>query len=195
MLLELGRAYPSRFGAPSISRVDGAIFRLRYFTHCTRCDFCHDACCWHGVDIDVQNVERILHHALALEPEVGVAPRDWFTGGFVRDQEFPGGAFTRTRVRDGACVFLSRTTRGCLLHSYSLRVGIDYHDLKPMVSALFPITFGDGILHPADEVEAGTLVCAGAGPTLYEGLRDELLYYFGQAFVDELDGLRDSTTS
>jgi len=192
MLLRLGRDYPSRFGAPVISRVDRDVFRLRYFTHCTRCDFCFDACCLHGVDVDRENVARIMKHAATLEPYVGRPARDWFTGHYSGDRDFPGGSYTRTQVRDGACVFLNRPSRGCFLHSYSIRAGIDYHDLKPMVSALFPITFGDGVLQPADEVQDGTLVCSGVGPTLYEGLRDELLYYFGPAFVGELDGLRDS---
>jgi len=191
VLTSLSRDYPSRFGAPVISRVDRAIFRLRYFTHCMQCGFCADACCFHGVDVDVANAERILAHAPALERHVGRPAREWFTGQVERDAEFPGGAYTRTQVRDGACVFLSRRggDRGCQLHSYALRAGLDYHDLKPIVSALFPITFGGGVLHAADEVEDGSLVCAGAGPTLYEGLRDELRYYFGLNFVEELDRL------
>lgn len=192
VLASLSRAYPSRFGVPVISRVDRAIFRLRYFTHCMQCGFCADACCLHGVDVDVANVERILKHAPALERHVGRPARDWFTGQYERDPEFPGGTYTRTQVRDGACVFLGRGDRGCLLHSYAVRAGLDYHDLKPMVSALFPITFGSGVLHAADEVEDGSLVCSGAGPTLYEGLRDELRYYFGPAFVEELDQLATS---
>ena len=192
MLARLSRDYPARFGAPVISRVDRAIFRLRYFTRCMACGFCADACCFHGVDVDVANVERIMAHARGLERHVGRPAREWFTGRYGRDAEFPGGAFTRTGVRDGACVFLGRESRGCLLHSYCLREGIDYHELKPMVSTLFPITFGGGVLHAADEVQDGTLVCSGAGPTLYEGLRDELRYYFGGPFVEELDRLASS---
>ena len=34
-----------------------------------------------------------------------------------------------------------------------------------------------------------TLVCAGNGPTLYQGARAELAYYFGSAFIAELDAL------
>lgn len=189
MLARLSRAYAARFGAPVISRVDREIFELRYFTRCMQCGFCADACCFHGVDVDTANVARILAHAPVLERHVGRPAGEWFTGDYERDPEFPGGAYTRTAVREGACVFLSRETRGCLLHRYSLEAGLDYHDLKPMVSALFPITFGDGVLYAADEVHDGTLVCAGAGPTLYEGLRDELAYYFGPALVAELDQL------
>ncbi len=35
-----------------------------------------------------------------------------------------------------------------------------------------------------------SLACAGDGPTVYEGARDELKYYFGEAFVAELDALK-----
>src|SRR5262245_5713154 len=189
MLAQLERDYPCRFGVPVISRVDPEIFRFRYFRHCLQCQFCSDQCCIYGVDVDVENVARIMKHATALEAYVGRPAGEWFRTRYTPDPEYPGGSSTRTRVRDGACVFLNRRTRGCLLHSFSLSEGIDYHELKPMMSALFPITFSEGTLYPAQEVEEGSLVCAGEGPTLYEGAREELRYYFGSALVGELDRL------
>lgn len=192
MLTQLERSYTSRFGTPVISRVDRRIFGLQYFRHCLQCQFCADQCCIYGVDVDAENVGRIMKHAAALEAYVGRPPQEWFRIRYTPDPEYPGGGSTRTRVRDGACVFLNRQSRGCLLHSFSLREGIDYHELKPMMSALFPISFGDGALYPAQEVEEGSLVCAGTGPTLYEGAREELRYYFGSDFVSELDRLATS---
>ena len=79
--------------------------------------------------------------------------------------------------------------RGCMLHKLALVKGLDYHDLKPMVSALFPLTFGEGTLTVADEVSDGTLVCLGAFAAVYRGGRGELLYYFGPDLVAELDAL------
>ena len=67
--------------------------------------------------------------------------------------------------------------------------------IKPMVSALFPITFGEGTLFCSEELVDGSLVCAGDGPTAYEMARDELAHYFGIAFVDELDLLAQSVAS
>ena len=61
--------------------------------------------------------------------------------------------------------------------------------IKPRVSALFPVTFDDGVLDPSTEITDGTLVCGGQGPTLYRGVRLELAYYFGELLVRELDGL------
>ena len=154
-----------------------------------RCGFCADACCQHGVDVSVVERDRILARAAELAPRVGVPSSAWFEPELEVDADFPGGAAARTTVVDGRCVFLMRSTRGCVLHAMSLETGDDYHLLKPMVSALFPVTFGDGMLVCSDELEDGTLVCAGEGPTAYKMARSELAYYFGDELVDELDAI------
>lgn len=169
--------------------VDPEIFHRRYFGHCLRCTFCGDACCEHGVDVAVVERDRILALAAELEPMVGVPPERWFEPAVEPDPDFPGGAVTRTSVVDGACVFLQREGRGCMLHAFALSRGLDYHDVKPMISALFPLTFDDEALRCADELSAGSLVCAGSGPTAYQMARAELEYYFGTELVAELDGL------
>ena len=58
-----------------------------------------------------------------------------------------------------------------------------------MVSILFPLTFEQGVLVASNEVIDGTLICSGAGPSCYDGAREELRYYFGDALVLELDAL------
>jgi hypothetical protein len=170
-----------------VRRVDDAIFTSRYFGACMRCGFCRDECCTHGVDVAVVERDRILARADELEPLVGV-PRDrWFAGTHAHDADFPGGRSTRTAVVDGACVFLQRGARGCVLHAVTVAAGEDYHTLKPMVSALFPVTFDDGALQCSNELRDGSLVCAGEGPSAYDMARTELDYYFGPALVEELD--------
>ena len=189
MTLSLSRSYPSRFGAPVISKVDTTIFRRRYFTRCSACSFCQDACCQYGVDVEQDTVDRILARADALEKYLGVPREEWFHEGLEEDPEMPGGGMRQTRVRDGSCVFHDPKGRGCRLHRFAVENGLDYHEIKPMVSTLFPITFAEGELVPSDEVEDGTLICVDQGPTLFEGLRDELRFYFGDAFVAELSEL------
>jgi hypothetical protein len=169
--------------------VDPAIFQRRYFGVCLRCTFCHDACCQHGVDVALVERDRIMAHADALEPIVGSPRESWFQPAVVQDADFPGGAATRTAVVNGGCVFLRRDARGCALHAYALARGDDYHAIKPMVSALFPVTFGEGALFCSEEIVDGSLVCAGEGPTAYEMARDELAYYFGPELIVELDAL------
>lgn len=184
---DLSRRYVARDGAPAIERVELSIFHVRYFTRCLSCTTCHDWCCSHGVDVDRENARRILARADEIARATGVSRDRFFAGGDHDDPEFPGGGSTRTRVEGGACVFLDREGRGCKLHRYALEAGFDYHEIKPMVSSLFPVTFDDGTLHASDEAIDGELVCLGAGETLYRGARAELLFYFGEALVAELD--------
>jgi hypothetical protein len=186
----LSRPHACRWGAPVIDRVDTAIFHLRYFVGCMDCTYCFDSCCQYGVDVDVTNVARLDEHKAGLEALTGVPRERWFTGEWNDDKEFPGGRQTRTRVEGGACVFRNRKGRGCLIHAYALSKGIDYHQLKPMVSTLFPLTFDYGLLHPSTEILDRSLQCIDDGPTLYEGVRDEVGWYFGQDLVAELDALR-----
>ena len=192
-ILPLDVPYPSRQGAPILTHVDTAIFTQTYFAHCMACTFCHDACCLHGVDVELPTVARILSHAEALEPLVGQPKDRWFSESIERDAEFPGGAARRTSVIDGQCVFRNRAGRGCTLHAYSLGAGLDYHELKPLVSVLFPLTFYDGVLCLADELDADDelLICAGSGLTVYRALRAEVEWYFGTACVRALDAFDD----
>ena len=169
--------------------VDTSIFTHRYFGHCLRCGFCADACCQHGVDVSVEERDRILARAGELELRVGIPRASWFEPELTADADFPGGFATRTMVVAGRCVFLQRDTRGCTLHAVSLEHGADYHLLKPMVSALFPVTFGDQVLLCSEELAEGSLVCAGEGPTAYEMARAELRFYFGDELVAELDAM------
>lgn len=193
-LLPLSRAFAARHGQPVLTCIDPRIFTMRYFGTCMACAFCNDWCCSHGVDVDGVVADRILAEADDIEAFVGVPRAGWFER-TRRDEEMPGGTVRRTRTVNGACVFLNRAGRGCRLHAYALAHGRDYHEVKPLVSALFPLTFGGGMLTIADELETQTLVCAGEGPSAYDASRNELLYYFGPDCVAELDRLALSRSS
>ena len=181
------QTYVARAGAPKLERFDDAIFSRRYFAACMACGFCADRCCQHGVDLDAENVARILEDAPELEARTGIPRERWFEPGFRSDPDFPGGRITRTRVEGGACVFLNRGARGCILHARGLEIGGDSHRLKPLVSALFPLTFEAGLLHASTETGDGTLVCLGEGLSLYRGAREELGHHFGPGLLAELD--------
>ena len=188
-VVPLKSEYPCKMGGPVLRAVDTRIFSLRYFMNCMGCGFCNDICCSFGVDVDLENVARLKAMPQDFKDFIGVPDSEWFTDEVVQDPEFPGGQHVRTQVRDGRCVFLNRQARGCKVHSYCLDKDIDYHLLKPMVSILFPVTFDYGVLNASNEVVDKSLICEGAGPTCYQGSRDELLYYFGPGLVAELDGL------
>ena|SRR5665213_832877 len=189
-ILALKREHPSIFKAPVLHAAASEIFALRYFTHCMACGFCNDQCCSYGVDIDVENANAL--HALGpdFKALVGVPEAEWFTDEIVEDAEFPSGRHRRTRTRDGFCVFHTPNGHGCRIHAYCAATGLDYHRYKPMVSILFPLTFEHGCLVPSSEVIDGSLICAGDGPSLYDGVRDELAYFFGQGLVEELDAMK-----
>jgi hypothetical protein len=189
-VVALRREYPSIFGAPVLKTADTRIFALRYFTHCMQCGFCNDQCCSYGVDIDADNAGKLLAMGEDFEAFIGVPKGEWFTDEIVEDAEFPSGRNRRTRVRGSHCVFHKSDGRGCLIHAWCIEKGLDYHLYKPMVSILFPLTFEHGCLEASSEAVDRSLVCAGDGPTLYDGVRGELAYYFGEALVAELDGLR-----
>ena len=190
-VIALGRDYPSIFAAPVIRAVDGDIFALRYFTHCMACGFCNDQCCNYGVDIDAANMERLRALGPAFEAFAGTPQAEWFAPGLTRDMEFPSGEHGRTRVANGKCVFADRKGRGCKIHAYCLENALDYHLYKPMVSILFPLTFEQGVLVPSPEAVDRSLICAGDGPSLYDGVRGELSHFFGKELVTVLDELRD----
>jgi Fe-S-cluster containining protein len=189
MLVQLSNQYQSRFGAPVISQIDVAIFSLSYYTYCLSCDFCQDSCCQYGADIDLENIGRLDQYQDALVAFTGVSRDRWFASELEADEDYPGGQVERIRPENGRCVFLNRQDRGCRIHSFCLEQNMDYHLLKPIICSLFPLSFESGVLCPAYEVEDGELACLGSGPSLYQGGRSELLAYFGQEFVNELDEL------
>jgi Fe-S-cluster containining protein len=189
MIVTLSRLYSAARGAPVVDRVDVRIFRETFFSACMECSFCFDTCCQYGASVEAPMVEEINRRADQLEPYLGVSRHQWFVGGFQEDADYPGGEYTRTRVVEGSCVFLSRTGRGCMLHRFCLEKGIEVHQLKPIACHMFPVMWEDGVLIPPLEVEDRTLVCIGAGPTLYRSARSDLRFYFGPELVAELDEL------
>jgi Fe-S-cluster containining protein len=210
MIIDLPNPFTSYYGAPTISQVDSRIFSLTYFKHCTSCTFCKDWCCSHGVDLDIVNVLRLQIHAKPLREYVRTPSEQWFKPEMTQDHDAPGGQSTRTAtyradkdapggqstcttIIDNACVFYNRNGRGCLIQIYCADNDIDYHRLKPMICCLFPVSFANGVLLPSDSA-LDDLVCLGQGDSLYRGARDDLRYYFGDEFIDSLDGIENNMT-
>ncbi len=189
MIVSLRRAYSTRYGTPTVREIDSDIFVRTYFHDCMGCTFCGDSCCQYGCDVDAVSETALLANATALEAVVGVPASEWFTGRREFDGEFPGGRFTRSQVRDGRCVFLNRTGRGCLIHKHCLENNVNFHEWKPMVCCLFPLTFDAGQLQVSRELADESLVCTGPGLTAYRSARNDVLYYFGAELVAELDAL------
>lgn len=196
MVIKLKNSYPCIHGLPVIHSVDTDIFQITYFMHCMQCTFCNDQCCSYGADIDMLNVNRIMNKADELEEFTGIKRDKWFYPKKRRwDFEYPGHEYTRTTKSKDACIFLNRKGRGCLLHSFALAKGYDYHEFKPFFCTIFPVTYFDGVLVTPEEIDEKITACLGSGPTLYQGARNELQYYFGEALVSELDEIEQSFTA
>lgn len=204
MMQPLSRPYPSRYGLPVIEQIDRRIFEIRYFGACMDCSFCQDACCQYGADIETIRMNAILRHATDLECYLGIDRSAWFRTdkddiGIHPDGDYPGGEYTRTGVvelppgrathNELGCVFLDPVNRGCRLHGFALERGLDVHEIKPMICLLFPLSFSNRALVPAEEFSLEDLVCSGSGPTIYETARSDLRYYFGDELLSELDTL------
>jgi Fe-S-cluster containining protein len=192
-MLSLSRPYASRYGRPVIERVDPRIYTDTFYGACMECRFCHDSCCQYGARVDPLWLERTADRAAELEALLGVGRERWFEDWFEPDPDYAGGRFSRTRVEGERCIFLNRAGRGCQLHRFALETGREVYDVKPMVCGTFPVLWENGVLNPALEVLEDSLVCRGPGPTLYQSAREALAYYFGDAFVAELDAQEAAT--
>jgi Fe-S-cluster containining protein len=179
-MIRLKRSYtPPSMPTLALKEADPRIFMLRTYADCMGCSFCEDACCAFGADVSLREAERI-------RSQMSLVAEEWFAPDVVVDMEL-GGLKGRTLVKDGACAFLDRERRGCLIHAFALRHAIPLPQIKPIVCSLFPLTFDQGILMPSQEVLEQSLICGGAGPSLYDGAREMLLLYFGEELVAELD--------
>ena len=176
-------------GNLAISFVHRDIFLKTYFARCLECNFCHDWCCSFGADIDIQNVGKIQQRREEILPFVRPPEVEWFETEYTYYEEYAGNHYTRINPQGARCAFISKDQRGCGLHRYAISKEMDYHEIKPLVCILFPLSFEEGVLFLAPELEDNSLICSGSGYSAYQSIRNELEYYFGHEFVEELDAL------
>jgi hypothetical protein len=140
-------------------------------------------------------VEQIHQQKQQILPFIRPSDADWFESDYTYYEEYAGSQYTRINPQGPRCVFISKDQRGCGLHRYALSKQMDYHEIKPLVCILFPLSVGEGILSLAPELDDNSLICSGSGLSAYQGMRSELEHYFGQEFVDELDGMEKEVLS
>jgi len=100
-----------------------------------------DGCCSLGAHFsDEDDEQRVIGHAARLTPDGWQHHRAGTRDGVVA--KVPGGG-VRTRVVDGACIFLNRPGfpggQGCALHTQALKEGREPLELKPDVCWQVPI--------------------------------------------------------
>jgi len=174
-------------GGVAVSEVEESIFYLRYVAECYPCRAFH-FCCTFGVGVPAALVS-VLHEHVGLEVYMETSKSEWF------DQFDAGSRVWRTQTKNGYCVFFNVNGGGCYIHRYCVSVKeMDYRMLKPVACCLFPLTVTDRTLRPADLLTCPSLeqslplsMCRRSRVSLYQGVRDDLRFYFGPSLVAELD--------
>ena len=108
------------------------------------------------------------------------------------DPDYPSGRHVRTATftrADGVtgCVFLAHDRRGCAIHRAALEGGWDFHQVKPHICRLFPMSYEEDALVISDDYEDYDCADAAGAPTLYRVARETIGAVFGEALVDALD--------
>ena len=94
--------------------------------------------------------------------------------------------FTRADGTTG-CVFLAHDRRGCAIHRAALEGGWDFHQVKPHICRLFPMSYEDDTICISDDFEDYDCADASGAPSLYRVARDTLAAVFGLELVAALD--------
>ncbi len=148
-----------------------------------------DACCQHGCDVDLFEQHAILGHADDIRGvlRADVPPR-WFDDAEPEvDPDARSGAFVRTVVHDGGCVFLAHDRRGCAIHRAALERGWEFRDVKPSICQLFPLTYTSDAIVISDDYADYSCAHLANAPTLYRVAREAISHVFGASLVAAMD--------
>jgi Fe-S-cluster containining protein len=153
-----------------------------------------EACCQYGADIDLVERDNVLRHADQIRALLTPAARDapWFTTEIQIDPDYRSGQHVRTATftrADGVtgCVFLAHDRRGCAIHRAALEGEWDFHEVKPHICRLFPMSYEGDAICISDDYEDYDCADAPGAPTLYRVARDTLAAVFGPELVAALD--------
>ena len=189
MLVLLDKKYYHLYNEMAISQIDTRIFTIKYNGFCMSCNLCTDNCCKYGTKVDNISFKNIMKNAKLLESVMKIPQKDWFANEFIADEHYPGSKYVRTNLNEQSCVFFNKKKENCYIHELCFNLQIDYHELKPVVCCLFPLEFSHETLKPAIEFEDDDVRCIGGTLSLYDGVKDEVAYYFGTELVEELNSL------
>ena len=108
---------------------------------------CEDECCVWGCDMDYGTLKVVLKHRDMVEPLIGEKIENCFSTELARDDDYAGGAYRQTRVRDedDRCAFHLRGEKGCALFYLWLKEGLP-KTIVPTICRTYPITWNRGAL-------------------------------------------------
>lgn len=150
-----------------------------------------DICCQYGADVCLDERKAILARADELKKIMNpdAAAAEWFTDEELPDPDYASGAYVRTAVFNGGCVFLSHDQRGCAIHRASIENGWDFHGVKPAICRLFPLTYTSDSILVSDDYREYSCAYTPGTPTLYRALRSSIAGLFGEALVAAMDAV------
>ncbi|MBN2441887.1 MAG: hypothetical protein JXJ04_11085 [Spirochaetales bacterium] len=196
MILQLTKAYKSIHGLPVVSYVDTDIFTQNYpETGCLEMG-CQDICCSGGAIMDSVTFKKLRE---VDEEDLGVHI-DWETYEFDDDPCYPGGKGCYTTFTNNRCMFQNKNGFGCIIHSYCLKKGIDFRELKFFACCIFPCEVNNigeykNVLTPGYELrhDEYNFPCNKTGnTTIYENAKNDILYYFGSSLIEELETIKNN---
>lgn len=130
--------------APAAAETNGL-----YGEGCYGCN-CDDECCELGCDVDLDTLELIMRHKDLIAPllETGGDLEGCFSTGIVEDDDFIGGGYRSTAVRDSdnRCAFHLLGKRGCALFNVWANHKLP-KKIIPTICRIYPLTWHRGLLY------------------------------------------------
>jgi hypothetical protein len=179
--------------------IDPRIFTQPFVKSCDIC-ICSGECCYYGVYTDkkeAENIlavrERIIH---SMDDSQIKNPEKWFEEPEA-DPDFESGIAVGTEIHNGKCVFLDRQGF-CTLQKIAIEDEEFKWKYKPMYCILFPLVIFEGALTVDDEHIERLHYCSvkeNQKSTIFDCTKDEIRYFFGEKFFEELLLYRDEYLS
>ncbi|HHD10902.1 MAG TPA: hypothetical protein ENK42_00540 [Deltaproteobacteria bacterium] len=145
---------------------------------------CDDICCEYGCDVDYGTLKLIYRYRHLIEPLIGASVDDCFSTELTPDDDYIGGAYRETLVReeDERCAFHLKDGRGCSLFYLWQTKGLPKR-IVPTICRIYPITWHRGHLFVdrpikracrcLERVPKGVYI-----PSIYETQRRDILALF-----------------
>lgn len=145
---------------------------------------CDDVCCEFGCDVDQASLKLIFKHRKLIEPLIKAKLEDCFSTELKVDDDYIGGAFRETAVRDSdeRCALHLRDKKGCSLYYLHMIKKLP-RQIIPTICKTYPVTWHRGNLF-VDRPLRRACKCMESGgrkrrvPSLYETQKRDIMKVF-----------------
>lgn len=167
-------------------KIDPMIFTFNFTCQC------NGECCHYGVYTDLNESKMILGIKDKIIPLLDETQSknisDWFEAP-EKDSDFPSGVAVGTNIVNKKCSFLDKNGL-CTLQKLAMNEGKHKWEYKPLYCILFPLTIFENSLTIDDEHIDRLHTCNkknGSSISIYEACKEELLHFFGEEGMNELE--------